>query len=293
MSSWTTVDIPNQTGRTVVVTGANSGLGEVTARELAARGARVILACRNTDKGNVAAARMHGDVTVRQLDLADLSSVREFADATGTIDVLVNNAGVMAVPEGRTADGFETQFGTNFLGPFALTGLLLPKISDRVVTLSSLAHRFGTMNLHDVNWDRRTYRAWPAYGQSKLADLMFSFELHRRLRRAGSTVGSLAAHPGLSHTNLHTHAGSVNAAVMGALMRTIGQDAEGGALPTLLAATSPKARSGAFYGPGGIGHVRGNPRQVNPNSLSRNRDTARALWEKAAELTGVNPLAES
>ncbi|NQX04878.1 SDR family NAD(P)-dependent oxidoreductase [Rathayibacter sp. VKM Ac-2856] len=290
MTSWSAADIPDQTGRTFVVTGANSGLGEATARALAQHGARVVLACRTVEKGERAAERMGGDVVVRRLDLADLSSVREFAEATGPIDVLVNNAGIMAVPEGRTKDGFELQFGTNFLGPFALTGLLLPRIADRVVSLSSLAHRFGTLDFDDLNWEHRRYSAWPAYGQSKLADLVFSFELHRRLRRAGSSVGSMAAHPGMSLTELHTHAASGQGALMGALMRTVGQSGDEGALPTLLAATSPEARSGAFYGPSGLGEVRGAPRQVNPNRAARDRDTARRLWDSAVELTGVSPL---
>ncbi|MDY0914355.1 oxidoreductase [Rathayibacter festucae] len=290
MTSWSAADIPDQTGRTFVVTGANSGLGEATARALAEHGARVVLACRTVEKGEAAAERMGGDVVVRRLDLADLASVREFAEATGPIDVLVNNAGIMAVPEGRTADGFELQFGTNFLGPFALTGLLLPRIADRVVSLSSLAHRFGTLDFDDLNWERRRYSPWPAYGQSKLADLVFSFELHRRLRRAGSSVGSMAAHPGMSVTELHTHTGDGQGAVMGALMRTVGQSGDDGALPTLLAATSPDARSGAYYGPGGLGEVRGAPRQVNPNRPARDRDRARRLWDRAVELTGVSPL---
>ncbi|MCJ1684029.1 oxidoreductase [Rathayibacter sp. VKM Ac-2928] len=290
MTSWSAADIPDQTGRTFVVTGANSGLGEATARALAEHGARVVLACRTVEKGERAAERMGGDVVVRRLDLADLASVREFAEATGPIDVLVNNAGIMAVPEGRTADGFELQFGTNFLGPFALTGLLLPRIADRVVSLSSLAHRFGTLDFDDLNWERRRYSPWPAYGQSKLADLVFAFELHRRLRRAGSSVGSMAAHPGMSVTELHTHTGDGQGVIMGALMRTVGQSGDDGALPTLLAATSPDARSGAYYGPGGLGEVRGAPRQVNPNRAARDRDTARRLWDRAVELTGVSPL---
>ncbi|NQX16494.1 oxidoreductase [Rathayibacter sp. VKM Ac-2857] len=290
MTSWSAADIPDQTGRTFVVTGANSGLGEATARALAEHGARVVLACRTVEKGERAAEKMGGDVVVRRLDLADLASVREFAEATGPIDVLVNNAGIMAVPEGRTADGFELQFGTNFLGPFALTGLLLPRIADRVVSLSSLAHRFGTLDFDDLNWERRRYSPWPAYGQSKLADLVFSFELHRRLRRAGSSVGSMAAHPGMSVTELHTHSTAGQGALMGAMMRTLGQSGDDGALPTLLAATSPDARSGAYYGPGGLGEVRGAPRQVNPNRAARDRDTARRLWDRAVELTGVSPL---
>ena len=182
MAKWTAADAPDQTGRSFVVTGANSGLGEQTARALAARGGTVVLACRNVEKGAAAAARMGGDVSVRQLDLADLASVRAFAEQTGQFDVLVNNAGVMAIPLRRTADGFEMQLGTNFLGHFALTVLLLPSITDRVVTVSSNAHRWGRVHIDDLNWERRRYRRWLAYGQSKLADLMFAYELDRRCR---------------------------------------------------------------------------------------------------------------
>jgi NAD(P)-dependent dehydrogenase (short-subunit alcohol dehydrogenase family) len=177
MTGWTAADLPSFAGRTVIVTGANSGLGFVTARELAQAGAKVILACRNTGKGDEAAAGMTGDVEVRKLDLQDLSSVREFADGVNTADVLVNNAGIMAVPFAQTVDGFESQIGTNHLGHFALTNLLLPKITDRVVTVSSLLHLIGFISLKDLNWKSRPYLAWPAYGQSKLANLLFTSEL--------------------------------------------------------------------------------------------------------------------
>lgn len=286
--SWTAADIPELAGRTFVVTGANSGLGECAARELAAHGARVVLACRSRERGEAAARRMSGDVSVRVLDLADLSSVRAFAEGTGAIDVLINNAGVMAVPQGRTADGFERQIGTNFLGPFALTGLLLPKISGRVVTLSSGAHRIGRIDLADLNWQRRRYRRWSAYGQSKLADLIFAYELHRRLTAANSPVRSMAAHPGYAATGLQSHTESVQDRLMALGNRLVAQSAAMGALPTLYAATSPDAVGGAYYGPGGIGEVRGHPRRVDSSRASKDQATAAGLWSRAEELTGVS-----
>ena len=214
MSGWTAADLPSFAGRTVIVTGANSGLGEVTARELARVGAKVILAVRNTDKGDAAASGMTGDVEVRKLDLQDLASVRAFADGVDAVDVLVNNAGIMAVPYAQTVDGFESQIGTNHLGHFALTNLLLPKITDRVVTVSSGMHLIGYISLKDLNWKSRPYLAWPAYGQSKLANLLFTSELQRRLSAAGSAVKAHAAHPGLlrdqpagQHRQPHRHEG--------------------------------------------------------------------------------------
>ena len=200
MSAWTATDLPSFAGRTVVVTGANSGLGEVTARELARVGAKVIVAVRNLDKGNAAAAGMSGDVEVRKLDLQDLSSVREFANTVDGLDVLINNAGIMAVPYAQTRDGFESQIGTNHLGHFALTNLLMPKVTDRVVTVSSMMHLIGKISLKDLDWKSRPYSAWLAYGQSKLANLLFTKELQRRLDTAGSTVTSLDAFIGPKFT---------------------------------------------------------------------------------------------
>ncbi|MCW2581932.1 MAG: Oxidoreductase, partial [Klenkia sp.] len=200
---WTTADIPDQAGRTVVVTGANSGLGLATSRALAAAGARVVMAVRDTERGGAAARSITGDVEVRRLDLADLASVREFASAwSGDLDVLVNNAGIMMVPQGRTADGFELQFGTNHLGHFALTNLLLPHVTDRVVTVSSGLHRGGRIVLEDLNWENRPYSDTGAYGQSKLANLLFTYELQRRLGTAGKDVLAVAAHPGWASTGL-------------------------------------------------------------------------------------------
>jgi NAD(P)-dependent dehydrogenase (short-subunit alcohol dehydrogenase family) len=208
MSEWTAADLPSFAGRTVIVTGANSGLGLVTARELARVGAKTILAVRNTTKGDEAAATMTGDVEVRKLDLQDLASVRAFADGVDGVDVLVNNAGIMAVPYAQTVDGFESQIGTNHLGHFALTNLLLSKITERVVTVSSVMHLLGYISIKDLNWKSRPYLAWPAYGQSKLANLLFTSELQRRLDAAGSPLKALVAHPGYSATNLQGHTGN-------------------------------------------------------------------------------------
>jgi NAD(P)-dependent dehydrogenase (short-subunit alcohol dehydrogenase family) len=288
MPKWTAADVPDQSGRTVVVTGANSGLGEATARALAGRGAQVVLACRNVAKGDAAAAKMTGDVEVRSLDLADLTSVRDFAAATGPIDVLVNNAGVMAVPLKRTAQGFEMQLGTNFLGHFALTALLLPSITDRVVTVSSGAHRAGRIDLSDLNWEKRRYRRWAAYGQSKLADLMFAFELDRRLRASDSPVRSVAAHPGYASTELQFHTEAIEHRIMGLGNRLFGQSPDLGALPTLYAATMPDVRGGDYWGPDGLAEMHGHPKRVGSSKASKDVVVAAKLWERAAELTGVD-----
>jgi NAD(P)-dependent dehydrogenase (short-subunit alcohol dehydrogenase family) len=287
MAHWTAQDIPDQTGRTFVVTGANSGLGEATARELAAHGASVILACRNVAKGEAAAASMSGDVEVRRLDLADLTSVRAFADALDNVDVLVNNAGVMAIPRRTTADGFEMQFGTNHLGHFALTGLLLPRLRDRVVTVSSGAHYIGRIALDDLNWQTRRYSRWAAYGQSKLANLMFAYELQRRLDRAESPLRSLAAHPGYAATELQTKTESFQDRIMAIGNRLLAQSPQMGALPTLFAASVPDVTGGAFYGPDGFMQQVGYPRRVGSSSASRNEQVAAALWDASEKLTGV------
>ncbi|MDT4922097.1 MAG: hypothetical protein QOI15_2999 [Pseudonocardiales bacterium] len=288
MPKWTADDVPDQSGRSFIVTGANSGLGEATARVLAARGGRVVLACRNVDKGAAAATRMTGDVSVRRLDLADLASVRAFAEQTSPFDVLVNNAGVMAIPLRRTADGFEMQLGTNFLGHFALTVRLLPSIADRVVTVSSNAHRWGRIVLDDLNWERRRYRRWFAYGQSKLADLMFAYELDRRLRRAGSAVRSVAAHPGYAATELQSGTESPGERIMALGNRLIAQSAERGALPLVYAATMPDVLGGGYWGPAGLAELTGHPTRVSSSRSSRNTGTAARLWTLAEELTGVS-----
>lgn len=290
MAAWTPSDIPPQHGRTAVVTGATSGIGRATAHELARAGARVVLAVRDTGRGAAVAAAMPGDVEVRRLDLADLASVRAFADATDhPVDVLVNNAGLMAVPFRRTADGFEMQTGVNLLGHFALTGLLLPRITDRVVTLSSGAHRTGGLDVTDLSWERRRYRRWTAYGQSKLADLLFAYELQRRFTAAGSPLRSMAAHPGYAATALQSRTESVQDAVMGVLNRLVAQSPEDGALPVLFAATVTDLPGGSYIGPDGPGELRGAPRPVGSSAASHDRGTARALWDAAAALTGVHP----
>ncbi|WP_216215179.1 oxidoreductase [Amycolatopsis aidingensis] len=286
-SKWTAKDIPAQHGRTVVVTGANSGLGLVTAKQLTAAGARVVLACRDVAKGEAAAAGLTGDVQVRALDLADLGSVRTFAgELEGPVDVLINNAGLMAVPKGRTKDGFETQFGVNHLGHFALTGLLLDRITDRVVTLSSFLHRLGRIRLEDPNFSSG-YRRWAAYGQSKLANLMFAYELQRRLEAAGSGVRSMAAHPGYAATNLQTRTESIQDLGMRLMNRVIAQSAERGALPTLYAATVPDLPGGSFIGPNRPGEMSGYPHRVGSNRASRDEEMQQRLWELSEELTGV------
>ncbi|MGY1681822.1 oxidoreductase [Geodermatophilus sp. SYSU D01176] len=287
--SWSTADIPSQTGRTVVVTGATSGLGLVTARELARAGARVVLAVRDPARGERAATTMSGDVEVRRLDLADLASVRAFAAGwSGDLDVLVDNAGIMMVPAGRTVDGFERQFGTNHLGHFALTVLLLPHVTDRVVTLSSSVHRAGRIDLDDLNWERRPYSATGAYAQSKLANLLCTLELQRRLSAAGSRVRALAAHPGWAATELQGRTGnpiSDRAMRLGNLL--VAQSAEQGALPTLAAAVLDLP-GGSYLGPRGLGEWRGAPTLVGHSPAASDPELARQLWVASAELTGVD-----
>jgi NAD(P)-dependent dehydrogenase (short-subunit alcohol dehydrogenase family) len=286
---WSAADIPDQTGRTAVVTGATSGLGLATARALAAAGAHVVLAVRDPARGAAAAAGLSGSTEVRRLDLADLQSVREFAAGwTGDLDVLVNNAGIMNVPVGLTDDGFELQFGTNHLGHFALTNLLLPCITDRVVTVSSFLHRTGSIALQDLNWQSRLYDPRRAYAQSKLANLLFTLELQRRLTAAGSAVRATAAHPGWAATGLQRHSGSRLQSAVGAIgNRLLAQSAERGALPTLFAATAD-VPGGSYAGPDGPFGLRGFPTLVGRSSGARDADLARRLWTASAELTGVD-----
>ncbi|OBI56831.1 oxidoreductase [Mycobacterium sp. E787] len=285
MPGWTAADLPSFAGRTAIVTGASGGLGEVTARELARVGAHVVLAVRNTDKGRAAAARMTGDVEVRRLDLQDLTSVRRFADDTGEVDVLVNNAGIMATKHAVTADGFEGQIGTNHLGHFALTNLLLPKLTDRVVTVSSLLHHIGFISLTDLNWQSRRYSAWLAYGQSKLANLLFTSDLQRRLRAAGSSLRALAAHPGWSHTNLQGNSGRKlgDAAVLAA-DRLVSTDADFGARQTLYA-VSADLPGDTFIGPR-FG-LYGRTQPTWRNWPAKRATTAAALWDLSERLTGT------
>ena len=288
-SKWTPKDLTSQAGRTVVVTGANSGIGLAAARELGRAGARVVLAVRDEGRGRDAAATIPGETEVRRLDLAELSSVHAFADAwEGDIDVLINNAGVMAIPERRTADGFEMQIGTNHLGHFALANLLLPRIRDRVVVVASDAHRMGEIRLDDLNWEQGGYKSWRAYGQSKLANLLFTSELQRRLADAGSGVRAVAAHPGYAATNLQSNTGNVIQHVgMWIGNKLIAQSDEQGAWPTLYAATQDIAGD-SYVGPDGFREARGNPKLVGRSDAARDADVARKLWELSEELTGVS-----
>jgi NAD(P)-dependent dehydrogenase (short-subunit alcohol dehydrogenase family) len=285
---WTAADLPRQDGRTFVITGANSGIGLVAARELARAGGRVVLAVRDPARGEQAAATIEGETEVRSLDLSDLASVRAFVDDwDGPLDVLINNAGVMATPERRTKDGFELQIGTNHLGHFALTNLLLPQVADRVVTISSGAHRMGSIKLEDLNWNRRRYDRWRAYGQSKLANLLFTLELQRRLAEAGSEVRAVAAHPGYSRTNLQHHTESVLHRGVMVITDLTGQSEEMGGLPTLYAATQD-IPGGSYVGPDGFMEQRGHPRLVGRSKAASDEDTARRLWELSEQLTGTS-----
>ncbi|MEU0267881.1 oxidoreductase [Nocardioides sp. NPDC006303] len=284
---WTSERLPSFEGRTVIVTGATSGLGRVVATQLGAKGARVVLAVRNVAAGEEVAAGIGGSAEVRALDLADLGSVRHFADEwEGEIDVLINNAGIMMVPKRLTTDGYESQFATNHLGHFALTNLLLPHITDRVVTVASSAHRWGGFDLDDLNWERRDYRTERAYGQSKISNLLFTLELQRRLE--GTGLRAYAAHPGYAATNLQSHTGNpVKHALMALGNRVVAQSAEAGALPTLYAA-SQDLPSGSYVGPDGLGEYRGSPTLVGRTAVASDPELARKLWTESESLTGVS-----
>ncbi|HSK50676.1 MAG TPA: oxidoreductase [Solirubrobacterales bacterium] len=298
---WTATDIPDQVGRVAVVTGANSGLGLVTARELAKAGANVVLACRNLEKGEAAVRAIRAEepdatLELESLDLASLDSVRAFAERFSAghdgLDLLVNNAGVMACsPRRETADGFEMQLGTNHLGHFALTGLLLGALEGRedarVVTVSSTAHKLGRIRFDDLQSERR-YGRWRAYCQSKLANVLFALELDRRLRAGGSKTKSLAAHPGYSDTNLQSAAPpALDRAFFAVTNRLLAQSEEMGALPQLYAGTRPRLDGGLFIGPDGFEEQRGHPRVVRPVKAGCDEDSARRLWEESERLTGV------
>jgi NAD(P)-dependent dehydrogenase (short-subunit alcohol dehydrogenase family) len=299
-AKWTTAQIPDQTGRTAVVTGANSGLGLATARELARSGATVVLACRDADKGASALERIGAEVpaarvSLGRLDLGSLASVETFAEefcsAHEGLDLLINNAGVMAPPRRETGDGFELQLGTNHLGHFALTARLIGAMEGRadarVVAVSSNAHKFGRINFDDLQSERR-YNRWRAYGQSKLADLITALELDRRLRAARSTVKSLAAHPGYAATNLQTSAPPLlDRTVMIVTNRLFAQSAEAGALCLLYAATEPGLAGGVYVGPDGLGEGRGHPRVVSPSRAAYDEQVAARLWATSEQLTGV------
>ncbi|MGH3821790.1 MAG: oxidoreductase [Pseudonocardiaceae bacterium] len=306
MSGWSAADIPDQAGRTVLVTGANSGLGLQTATVLAEHGATVLMACRDQQRGRMALRQVRArgggaDATLVLLDLADLSSVRKAADEVRAItgdrlDVLVNNAGVMAAPPRRTVDGFELQIGTNHFGHAGLTWLLAPALvpGARVVTVSSLAHRGGGLDVDDLNFERRRYNPITAYSASKLANLLFTFELDRRARAARRELVAVAAHPGLTHTELVANTTRMH--VRGSFARLtrwgsklVTQGVAVGTLPQLYAATAADVRSGEYFGPASLGEIRGAPGRATPSLAARNERTARLLWERTAELTGVPP----
>jgi len=296
MAKWTTADIPAQTGRVAVITGANTGLGYETATALAEHGAHVVLAVRNLDKGKDAAARItaespHAEVALQELDLTSLESIRAAADQLRSdydrIDLLINNAGVMFTPKATTKDGFELQLGTNHLGHFALTDLLLdrllPVAGSRVVTVSSIGHRIGRIRFDDLQWERRHSRMG-AYGQSKLANLLFTYELQHRL--TGTNTIAAAAHPGASRTELARNTPPWIRVVTGPFELT-SQDAATGALPTLRAATDPGVLGGQYFGPGGFAELRGYPKVVGSSDRSHDVDLQRGLWAVSEELTGV------
>jgi NAD(P)-dependent dehydrogenase (short-subunit alcohol dehydrogenase family) len=309
MSQWTPAEIPSQAGKVAIVTGANSGLGYFTARELARKGAQVIMACRSREKtepamDDIRKAVPEAKLDFIPLDLADLKSIRDFAQAFPAkfpkLDLLCNNAGVMALPYRKTADGFEMQIGTNHLGHFALTGLLLDRLKAtpeaRVVNVASLAHNWTRgMDLDDLNWERKKYKKWDAYGKSKLANLLFTFELKRRLGKSGIAVKSVAAHPGYSATNLGVAGPAMENSLLGKLMMHAGealfsQSAEMGALPQIYAATLPEVESGDYFGPDGFRQIKGYPTKVGCRRMARDENLAAKLWGLSQQLTGVKYL---
>jgi len=299
-AQWTTHDMPDQAGRTAVITGANTGLGLETAKALAARGAAVVLAVRNLDKGKDAAAAITtatpgAEVTLQRLDLSSLASVREAGDELlarhDRLDLLVNNAGVMYTPKSTTADGFELQFGTNHLGHFALTGLLLDRLlvtpKSRIVTVSSVGHRIRARIHFDDLQLEHGYGRVTAYGQSKLANLLFTYELQRRLAAADAGTLALAAHPGGSNTELVRNSPAPLRALNAVFGALVAQSAAMGALPTLRAATDPAAVGGQYYGPGGFREIRGHPVVVTSSARSHDAEVQRRLWTVSEDLTGV------
>ena len=284
MTRWSTADMSRMDGRTVVVTGASSGIGLVTAREFARAGARTILAVRDRAKGAAVAADLQGAVEVEPLDVSDLDSVRDFTSRwSDPIDVLVNNAGVMDVPLERTSDGFDLQTATNSLGPFALTNLLLPRITDRVVWVTSQLHRTAKLHDEDLVWSDRPYKAMDAYGESKLLVVLFSYELQRRLEESRSSVRSIVAHPGIATTTLAAHSSANVINRFSLLLNT----PELGALSTLFAATQDLPGN-AYVGPRGLGSIKGHPKVRRPGRLGRDPDAASRAWSAAAALTSVS-----
>jgi NAD(P)-dependent dehydrogenase (short-subunit alcohol dehydrogenase family) len=299
MAKWTTTDIPDQTGRVAVITGANTGLGYETAAALAAKGAHVVLAVRNLDKGKDAAALINkrspaAEVILQELDLTSLDSIRAAAGQLRSdhdrIDLLINNAGVMYTPKSTTKDGFELQFGTNHLGHFAFTGLLLdrllPLAGSRVVTVSSIGHRIrADIHFDDLQWEH-SYNRVAAYGQAKLANLLFTYELQRRLAPHGTTIAA-AAHPGGSHTELSRNLPPLLRRVYSVVEPVVAQDAAAGALPTLRAATDPGVHGGQYFGPDGFAEFRGYPKVVASSVKSHDVEVQKRLWAVSEELTGV------
>jgi NAD(P)-dependent dehydrogenase (short-subunit alcohol dehydrogenase family) len=292
---WDSTKIPDQRGRVAIVTGASSGIGYETARVLAEKNATVIMAQRSLEKGNAAAEMIRSenaaaDIEVFELDLASLDSVRRFAErfkeSYSRLDLLINNAGVMMPPYTKTTDGFELQFGTNHLGHFALTGLLLERIRNtpgsRIVNVSSSAHHYGNLDFDDLNWGKRSYRKMRAYADSKIANLYFTNELQRRLDEAGVNTMVTAAHPGWTATELQRHAG-----VLKFLNRFVAQDITMGALPTLCAATAEDAGACDYFGPEGWREMRGHPKKVEVNPRAKDTEKAKKLWEISEKLTGI------
>jgi NAD(P)-dependent dehydrogenase (short-subunit alcohol dehydrogenase family) len=280
-------EVPRQDGRRFVVTGASGGIGLETAKALAQRGAHVVLAVRNEARGRAAAAAMSGSVEVRLLDVADLSSVRAFAADVGPVDVLINNAGILAVPFATSPDGVELQLATNHLGHFALANLLLPRLTDRVVVVGSRSHRSGELDLADLHWERRGYRPYAAYAQSKLANLLFLAELQRRLTAAGSTLRATGAHPGATATAITASTGSALKTRVGSVgHRLVGMPPWRGALPTLFAATMD-VPGNTYVGPHRLGELRGWPVGVGRSRAALDPDLAKRLWTRSEELSGV------
>jgi NAD(P)-dependent dehydrogenase (short-subunit alcohol dehydrogenase family) len=287
MSDFEASKIPNMTGKTVIVTGGNSGIGRASATVLAGAGARVVLAVRDTAKGRVAAQEIGGAVEVRELNLAELRSIREFAETwTGPIDVLINNAGVGDRGLKRTADGFEMMFGTNHLGHFALTNLLLKNITDRVVTVASQAERMARLDLDDPNWHKRPYQGSRAYNDSKQANLLFTAELQRRLSASGSSVRALAAHPGFVSTNIYATDEPRRANFWSVFNRVLAQDANQGALPVLYAAVADLPGD-SFTGPKHLMHMRGGAELIAQSRTAQDPELAKRLWTVSEQLTGV------
>jgi NAD(P)-dependent dehydrogenase (short-subunit alcohol dehydrogenase family) len=283
MAKWTAAELPDMAGRTVLITGGGGGIGLVTARELGRVGARVVLGVRSPEKGARAIAGMPGDFEVRRLDVADLTSVRRFAQEwTGDLDVLINNAGVMDIPAARTADGFDVQTATNYTGPFVLTNLLLPHLTDRVVSVTSQLHRRSKLDVNDFDWRSRKYHRMNAYQDSKLAVVLFSLELQHRLTASGSPLRSVLAHPGIATTSLAAHS---SANVVNRLTVLL-NDPEHGALPTLYAATQD-IPGNAYVGPDGIGSIKGHPTVRKPSKAGLDESKSTNLWRATAALTGV------